>query len=116
MQMANEPPPKRPARILSKSTLDQWIKDHPDAADSLRAWHTTLSKLKFNSFPELNQKISNASLVNSEYLIFPINGNNYRIVVTVFFSNGGPQLYLKYFFTHKEYNTWSDNSRKSKKK
>ncbi|WP_155300682.1 type II toxin-antitoxin system HigB family toxin [Deinococcus kurensis] len=116
--MPNSPPRKiKPVpHILSKPTLLAWAEEHKDAEDSLLAWHSTLSKLRFSSVPELQQSMSGVSYVNGQYLVFPILGTNYRLVTTVFFSSGPPQIYLKHFFTHKEYDKWSDNTRKSKKK
>ena len=115
--MASAPtknPPRLKARIISRPTLHKYMQDHPDAADALKGWETTITDLSFNSFAELRAQVPNVDYVNSTYLVFNINGNAYRLITLVRWSR--PTLFLKEFMTHREYNVWSDATRKAKKK
>jgi mRNA interferase HigB len=114
MGTADPPPPRLKARIISRPTLHKYMEEHPDAADALKGWERTITALSFNSFAELRAQVPGVDFVNGTYLVWNINGNAYRLITLVRWTR--PTLFLHLFMTHAEYNTWSDLTRKSKKK
>ncbi|QLG13588.1 type II toxin-antitoxin system HigB family toxin (plasmid) [Deinococcus sp. D7000] len=108
------PPPRLKARIVARPTLRQYMQEHPEAADALKGWERTVTDLSFHSFAELRAQVPSVDYVNDTYLVWNINGNAYRLITLVRWTR--PVLYLHRFMTHAEYNTWSDLTRKAKKK
>lgn len=104
----------RRARIISRPTLVEFKADYPDAADALDGWEDTITSLSFQSFGELQRQIASVDYVNGTFLVFNILGNRYRLITTVYWPH--PALYLKHFFTHKDYDTWTAEQRQVKAK
>jgi mRNA interferase HigB len=97
-------------RIIARATLRGYAADYPDAAQDLEAWHTLISKSDFANFAELRNIVATASLVNSEWLVFNIRGNRYRLITRVHF--GTKVIFVKDFLTHQAYDAWSAARRK----
>nr|WP_249684810.1 type II toxin-antitoxin system HigB family toxin [Flavobacterium sp. CYK-55] len=64
-------------------------------------WSHEISKLVVNNFNELKAVYGNASVVNNNRVVFNIKGNDFRLVVSVNFTQSA--CYVIWFGTHKEY-------------
>ena len=88
-------------KILVKKTILFYINKYPIAKTQLLIWYNEFSKLEFHNFNELKQVYGNASIVNNERVVFNIKGNEYRLIVSINFTQNA--CYLIWFGSHKEY-------------
>ncbi len=88
-------------KILVKKTILYYIKKYPNAETQLLIWYNEFSKQHFNNFNELKKIYGSASVVNNNRVVFNIKGNDFRLVVSVNFSQSA--CYVIWFGTHKEY-------------
>lgn len=100
-------------RIIAKNTLKRFADDFPNAAKALMAWHDVVSKATIGSFAAAQAVDPKVSLVNGTYLVFDIRGGHYRLITTVYYPSA--TLYIKHFFTHKQYDAWTAEMRKQKR-
>jgi len=88
-------------KILVKKTILFYIDKYPIAKTQMLIWYNDFSKLEFLNFNELKRVYGNASIVNSERVVFNIKGNDFRLVVSINFSQTA--CYLIWFGKHAEY-------------
>jgi mRNA interferase HigB len=88
-------------KVLVKKTIQYYIKKYPMAETQLLIWFTEFSGQKFNNFNELKKVYGNASIVNNNRVVFNIKGNDFRLVISINFSQAAS--YVIWFGTHKEY-------------
>lgn len=88
-------------KILVKKTILFYINKYPIAKTQLLIWYNEFSKLEFHNFNELKQVYGNASIVNNERVVFNIKGKDFRLVVSINFSQTA--CYVIWFGTHSEY-------------
>ena len=67
----------------------------------LLIWYNEFSKQDFQNFNELKRVYGNASIVGSERAVFNTKGNDFRLVVSINFTQVA--CYVIWFGTHKEY-------------
>ena len=67
----------------------------------LLIWNAEFSKHTFSNFNELKKIYGNASIVNNNRVVFNIKGNDFRLVVSINFTQTA--CYVIWFGTHKEY-------------
>lgn len=87
--------------IINRKTIIYYGEKYPKAKKQLLEWYHIMSKQEFTNFNELKEMYGNASLVNSQRVVFNIKGNEYRLVVSINFSRQA--CYTIWFGTHKEY-------------
>ncbi len=88
-------------RILSKSTLLQFGRRHPDADQSLRAWLADAKAAKWNSPADVKARYPHASLIGGKRVVFNIGGNKYRLITEIGYAQG--VVYVLFLGTHREY-------------
>jgi len=88
-------------KVLVKKTIQYYIKKYPMAETQLMIWYTEFSRQKFTNFNELKAVYGNASIVNNNRVVFNIKGNDFRLVISINFSQAAS--YIIWFGTHKEY-------------
>ncbi|MEB2784262.1 type II toxin-antitoxin system HigB family toxin [Algoriphagus persicinus] len=71
------------------------------ALTQLLIWYNEFSKREFSNFNELKQVYGNASIVSNNRVVLNIKGNDFRLVVSLNFSQKA--CYVLWFGTHKEY-------------
>ena len=64
-------------------------------------WYMEFSRHSFSHFNDLKKVYGNASIVNSNRIVFNIKGNDFRLIVSINFSQAA--AYVIWFGTHKEY-------------
>ncbi len=87
--------------IINRRTIEYYGIKYPNAKKQLLAWYNEIRKEEFNNFNELKAMYGDASLVNSQRVVFNIKGNEYRLVVSINFRQKA--CYTIWFGTHKEY-------------
>ena len=89
-------------RIIARSTLREfWESGHADAEQPLKAWFAEVSRAKWRSTADIKERYPHASIVDAERVVFNIGGNEYRLVVKVWFT--GETVWIKFVGTHAEY-------------
>ena len=89
-------------RIISRRTLrDFWEAGHADAEGPLRAWYAEANAATWTSMADIKRRYLHASIVDAERVVFNIAGNNYRLVVKLWFP--AQAVYIKFVGTHAEY-------------
>lgn len=89
--------------IISKRRLREFWTIHPGSINALLHWHTTLEHAQATDFSTLKTVFNTVDWV-SGYVVFDVGGNKYRIVADVVFRS--QTVFIKYIFTHKEYDSW----------
>lgn len=88
-------------KILVKKTILFYTEKYSIAKTPLLIWYNEFSKLDFQNFNELKQIYGNASVVNNERVVFNIKGNDFRLVVSINFTQKA--CYVIWFGPHKDY-------------
>lgn len=88
--------------IVVRRTILYYIKKYPAAKTALLVWYNEFLKQDFASFNELKAVYGHASIVGNNRVVFNIKGNDFRLVVSVNFSQCA--AYVIWFGTHDEYN------------
>ena len=88
-------------RIIAKSTLRAFWERHPDAKGPLESWHKRVQQEDWQTPDGVTALWPRASIVGRDRVVFRIKGNDYRLVVSVFYRGG--QVFVKFVGTHAEY-------------
>lgn len=88
-------------KILVKKTILFYIEKYPIAKMQLLIWYNEFSKQDFQNFNELKSVYGNASIINNERVVFNIKGNDFRLVISINFSQTA--CYVIWFGPHKDY-------------
>jgi mRNA interferase HigB len=89
-------------RVISVKKLREFWLKHPDAEQALRIWYNDARRSTWRSTEDIKRSYASASFLPGNRVIFNIHGNNYRLVVVVFYKGG--IVYIRFVGTHAEYN------------
>ena len=64
-------------------------------------WYNEILKQDFDNFNDLKEMYGNASIVNSQRIVFNIKGNDFRLILSINFRRKA--CYTIWVGTHKEY-------------
>ena len=98
--------------IALKQPREFWTK-HPGAEAPLKRWYKIASAAEWEGFNDVRAVFSSADVWTSgsgrNYVIFNIGGNNFRLVVSIWYE--GRRIYIKHVMTHAEYDrdTWKED-------
>ena len=95
-------------KILVKKTILYYIDRYPLAKTQLLIWYNEFLKSDFNNFNELKRVYGNASIVNSERVVFNIKGNDFRLIVSINFLQAA--CYVIWIGTHQDYDKINANT------
>jgi len=87
--------------IINRKTIIYYTNKYPNAKNQLLIWYNEILKQDFDNFNELKEMFGNASIVNSQRVVFNIKGNDFRLIVSINFRSKA--CYTIWFGTHKEY-------------
>jgi mRNA interferase HigB len=87
--------------IITKPTIIYYANKYPVASNALLTWYRDFSRTSFNTFNELKEVYSAASIVANSRIIFNIKGNAFRLIMSINFKKQA--AYVIWFGTHKEY-------------
>jgi mRNA interferase HigB len=90
-------------RILTWTTVEEFIRKHANSERSLRAWRTQIQSRDYPSSDAIKRTFSYASVINSQRVVFNIKGNDYRLVATIHYDK--QRLFVRGVFTHEEYDS-----------
>ena len=88
-------------RIISKAILRQFWGLHPETESPLNAWHRNVEHADWSSPADVRNTYRSADIVGSEFAVFNICHNDYRLVVRVDYERG--KVYVYGVYTHQDY-------------
>ena len=88
-------------RIIARSTLIDFWKDHSESEQPLKSWFDEIQNALWKTPNQLKSQFKNASVITKKRVVFNIKGNNYRLVVDIEFRIG--IVFVVWIGTHKEY-------------
>jgi mRNA interferase HigB len=88
-------------RIYSKSTLRDFWEEHAEAQEPLKTWYAMAETARWNSPAEVKRLHPNASILRNNRVVFPIKGNNYRLIAAIHYDT--QRLFVRFVGTHAEY-------------
>ena len=88
-------------RVISRKMLREYWGQHPESEQPLLAWYREVEQAEWSSPAGVRERFPNASIVGDNRVVFRIRGNNYRIVVRIFYP--AKLVYLRFVGTHSEY-------------
>ena len=96
--------------LLSPQTLRDFIEQHPESEQVIRAWYNSLKKLEPRHFADLKSAFAAVDAVRLEryqitVFIFDVGGNKYRVVTRIDFEYRIG--FIIAIFTHTEYDDWN---------
>lgn len=98
--------------VITRKRLVEFGKAFPDAITPLDDWYRVIKAKRFSNWGELKAIFGSADTVG-KFVVFNIGGNKYRVVVNVHYAtttNMG-RVYVRFVFTHAQYDRWSDQHR-----
>ncbi|MDQ2900389.1 MAG: type II toxin-antitoxin system HigB family toxin [Acidobacteriota bacterium] len=87
--------------IVSRKTLTEAARKHPDLEVPLDVWYRTAKSAKWRSLDEIRKTWANADCVKGR-TVFNIKGNNYRLIVGI--QHESQAIFIEHVLTHAEYN------------
>ena len=87
--------------VISYSKLRDFFETHADAKDALNNWYRLVLQADWANLHEIKLMFNSVDSVGNDRYVFDIRGNNYRVVVMIFFDIR--TVYIRFVGTHKEY-------------
>lgn len=87
-------------RVISRRTLRDFIRQHPDAEPSLDRWYRVVRRASWRSLVDVRRVFPHADQVGRR-TVFNIAGNNYRLIARINYR--AQKLYVLAVLTHAEY-------------
>ena len=88
-------------RIVAKRTLREFWERYPDTRAPLEHWYQQVRRADWDTPAQVTQQWPRSSIVGRNRVVFRIRGNQYRLVVEIFYP--GRQVFIKFIGTHAEY-------------
>lgn len=104
--------------VVTRKRLVEFGRQHQDAVGPLDDWWRAMKAARFPGPDEVKAAFGAASFLGDREVVFNIGGNKFRVVVIFHYAKESTKgrVYVRHVFTHKEYDAWSDERRKRKKK
>ena len=94
-------PQKSIVRVIARRTLREFWERHPDAKGSIESWYKRVHQEDWPTPDSVAALWPRASIVGRDRVVFRIKGNDYRLVVSVFYRGG--LVFIRFVGTHAEY-------------
>ena len=84
-------------------TLREFWEHHADARQPLLDWYRDVNSADWSTPAAVRRRYPRASIVGNDRVVFRIKGNDYRLVVRIFYP--GRVVYIRFIGTHAEYDS-----------
>ncbi len=88
-------------RVISARALREFWKKHPQAEQSLQAWHEHVRRANWRTSGDIKRDFASASFLTGNRVVFNIRGNQVRLVTVIAYRVG--IVYVRFVGTHQEY-------------
>ena len=99
--------------VITRRALQEFWARHPPAKEPLAVWYRLMRSTVFADFNAIRGTFPAADYV-APYTVFDIGGNKYRLITAIHYNRR--RVYIRHVFTHAEYDRWSDEMRKAKRR
>jgi len=86
--------------VISRKRLQEFLRDHPDAAKDLLAWYKLARKACWTKFADVRETFRTADQVK-KCTVFNIAHNRFRLIVLI--TRDWKRVLVRRVLTHKEY-------------
>lgn len=76
-------------------------KDQRAVSSALDAWYAEITKAAWRNSSDVKRLYATASIIGADRVVFNINGNHHRLVVSVDYKKA--IVWIKWIGTHKQY-------------
>ncbi len=90
-------------RIIAKRTLREFWATHADAEQPLLDWYDVVIVQEWVSPNDVKKTYGNASIINSNRVVFNVKGNDYRLITHIDYVFG--MVFILWMGTHREYDS-----------
>lgn len=90
-------------RIFSRSTIEEFIKRHPETKNALRTWYQDMEGIIIRSPKDVLREFPTARTIWKRRVIFKILWNKYRMIAEIKYVFG--IVFINFIWTHAEYDT-----------
>lgn len=87
--------------IITKSTLNRYKNQYPQAAEAITKWYLVVSTTDWANLNELRGSFNSVDYYGDNLYIFNVMGNHYRLIVRIIFKTR--TVFVIFFGTHAEY-------------
>lgn len=87
--------------VIVKRSILYYVDRYPKAKNALLTWYSEFLKHKFQNFNQLKKIYAHASLIGNDRVILNIKGNEYRLILSINFSQMA--AYIIWFGSHIKY-------------
>lgn len=95
-------------RILSRRTIREFYKIHPDSKSYLETWYDTVKKATWKKPNEIKEFYTTVTILKNSRVVFNIKGNDYRLIAKINFER--QWLFIRFIGTHKDYDKIDANT------
>ena len=94
-------------KVIARSTLSTFVatlsghKDRASVKTALDAWYFEVESAAWRSSQDVKKAFANASVLDSERIVFNIKGNSYRLIVAIDYHR--QIVFVKWLGPHREY-------------
>lgn len=94
-------------RIIARRTLRDYVvglagrNDQRAVSSALDAWYAEVTKAAWQNSSDVKCLYATASIIGADRVVFNINGNHHRLVVSVDYKKA--IVWIKWIGTHKQY-------------
>jgi mRNA interferase HigB len=99
--------------VISRRALREFWELHPQSKEPLLAWFRVMERSNFADFNSVKAAFRTADYV-APYTIFNIAGNKFRLITAIHYNR--KRIYIRHVFTHAEYDRWSDQMQREKRR
>jgi mRNA interferase HigB len=96
-----------PINVVARSRLERFWQAHPMLRGPLCTWYSTVSRATWTCFADVRKTYRSADLVG-DLVVFNV-AQGCRVVADVVYQTR--HVYIKYVFTHGEYDKWTKSNR-----
>ncbi len=86
--------------VITRKKLREFWEKHPDSYEALDNWYKLSSKATWTNLIDVQKMYPSAEVV-SNFTVFNIKGNTYRLIVDIVYTE--QTIFVKYVLTHAEY-------------
>lgn len=90
-----------PMRVIAVKTLKNYIREYPQAKQSVLSWYEEAEKAEWSNPNELRSQYHHASILSEKRVVFNIHGNSFRLIVDIEYRL--KIVFIVWFGTHKQY-------------
>lgn len=87
--------------VISYRRLREFGEKHADVREALDNWYKIATNANWSNLVEVQDVFPSSEAVGN-FTVFNIKGNHYRLIVSLDYQR--QLIYVKYIFTHAEYN------------